>query len=220
MDLIDDILDHPNPERVLEEIRAVLEKEQADRQKFREWLKPDIKAEFINGEIITHSPAKRRHNQAVKHIAVLLDLYVEKRSLGEVAIEKALVELERNDFEPDICFWRKEVSDTFNDDMLFYPVPDLVVEVTSKSTAGRDRGIKFGSYEEAGVGEYWIVDPVEKRVDQFVGQTNAKRKNSLSLIAELNATDQISSKILEGFTVPVRAFFEPGARGVALEMMR
>ncbi len=43
--------------------------------------------------------------------------------------------------------------------------PDLVVEITSPSTAGRDRTIKLEPYERQGVPEYWIVDPNEGVVD-------------------------------------------------------
>jgi Uma2 family endonuclease len=37
--------------------------------------------------------------------------------------------------------------------------PDLVVEILSPSTARRDLGEKLRLYAEAGVVEYWIVDP-------------------------------------------------------------
>lgn len=81
--------------------------EKVAREKFREWLRPDVKAEFINGEVVVHSPALWRHNQVVRFISSLLDTYAPLHDLGEVAIEKAMVELERKDFEPDICFWLK-----------------------------------------------------------------------------------------------------------------
>ena len=46
-------------------------------------------------------------------------------------------------------------------------VPDLVVEILSKSTAGQDRNKKFQKYEQYGVKEYWIVDQYMKRVEVF-----------------------------------------------------
>lgn len=46
--------------------------------------------------------------------------------------------------------------------------PDLIIEVTSPSTAARDWKDKFDLYEESGVGEYWIVTPLEQDIAVFV----------------------------------------------------
>ncbi|WP_375419063.1 Uma2 family endonuclease [uncultured Hymenobacter sp.] len=46
--------------------------------------------------------------------------------------------------------------------------PDLIIEVTSSRTAARDWKGKFDLYEEAGVGEYWIVQPLEQDIAVFV----------------------------------------------------
>lgn len=42
--------------------------------------------------------------------------------------------------------------------------PDFVLEVISPGTKQRDYVIKLNKYENAGVREYWIVDPYKKRV--------------------------------------------------------
>lgn len=89
-----------------------------------------------------HSPVKRRHLRVSKLLFNLLQNFISLHDLGEVDTEKALVTLTRNDYEPDICFWRKEIADTF-DDTMQHPAPDLVVEILSKGTAKRDRGIKL-----------------------------------------------------------------------------
>lgn len=46
--------------------------------------------------------------------------------------------------------------------------PDLIVEVILPRTAARDWQDKFDLYEEAGVGEYWIVLPQEEDISVFV----------------------------------------------------
>ena len=45
--------------------------------------------------------------------------------------------------------------------------PDLIVEITSPSTAKMDLIIKFDLYQKHGVKEYWIVHPSEKTVMVF-----------------------------------------------------
>ncbi len=46
--------------------------------------------------------------------------------------------------------------------------PDLLIEVLSPSTARRDRGDKSRLYAEAGVREYWIVEPRDQQIEFFV----------------------------------------------------
>lgn len=45
--------------------------------------------------------------------------------------------------------------------------PALIVEVLSPSTALKDRNEKFKLYEQFGVQEYWIVDPVYETIEVF-----------------------------------------------------
>ncbi len=49
-------------------------------------------------------------------------------------------------------------------------VPDLVVEILSESTEQNDRVLKKELYEECRVPEYWIVDPADHAVLQYVLQ--------------------------------------------------
>ena len=56
----------------------------------------------------------------------------------------------------------------------YFGVPALVVEITSPSTARRDKLYKFNLYENAGVKEYWIVEPEQKLVSVFLLQENKR----------------------------------------------
>ena len=47
---------------------------------------------------------------------------------------------------------------------ILYGAPDLAVEVLSPSTRKKDLTIKLRKYRNAGVREYWIVDPTSKQV--------------------------------------------------------
>ena len=45
-----------------------------------------------------------------------------------------------------------------------FGAPDLLIEILSPSTRKKDLGIKFVKYENAGVREYWIIDPDQEKV--------------------------------------------------------
>lgn len=45
-----------------------------------------------------------------------------------------------------------------------YGAPDFVIEVLSKSTRKKDMVTKLNKYMNAGVREYWMIDPINKKV--------------------------------------------------------
>lgn len=48
-----------------------------------------------------------------------------------------------------------------------YGAPDLVIEVLSPSSRYRDAVIKPGKYQQAGVREYWLIDPIRRNVSVY-----------------------------------------------------
>jgi len=201
---LEQLIRSPELPFVVRELNDVLTAEQKSREQFYDELTDAIKAEFINGEMIVHSPARKNHTSAVTRILTLLHSFVERWNLGFVASEKALICLTRNDYEPDIVFFSKEKSDTLSDDTMKFPAPDFIVEVLSESTAHRDRGLKMSDYALHGVREYWIIDADAETVEQYAlagseYQLRVKLTNGL-----------IRSVVVEGFEIPVRAIFESG----------
>ena len=83
------------------------------RRYFYDVVTEQQKAEFINGEIIVHSPVKLRHAVASDRLMILLNVFVQKHGLGIVFHEKILIVLNRNDYEPDICFFGPEKAKAF-----------------------------------------------------------------------------------------------------------
>lgn len=113
-----------------------------------------------------------------------------------------MVRLRRNDFEPDVCFFRKEVVGFFNEDTMFHPAPDFIVEVLSDSTEKRDRGVKFVDYALNGVQEYWLVETDKKFVEQYF------LEGDIFLLAEKVQHGTIRCKVLEGLEIPLKAIFD------------
>lgn len=46
--------------------------------------------------------------------------------------------------------------------------PDFIAEILSPSTRGKDANIKLAKYKQAGVREYWLIDPQQKAVQTVV----------------------------------------------------
>ncbi|MEM1123176.1 MAG: Uma2 family endonuclease [Bacteroidota bacterium] len=190
---------------IINEVQQQLDAEKQKRIEFYNLIQEDDKAEFINGEIVFHSPVMKVHTDANGRLYNLLMNYVEEKNLGWVGIEKALTQFSRNDYEPDICFFGTEKASQFEDDQLLYPIPDFVVEILSKSSKKnieRDTVTKYKDYERHGVVEYWIVDPHEKTVSQYVLQ-NKKYKLILK-----SSEGTIRSRVVTGFNIPIVAIFD------------
>lgn len=210
---LEQLLEIPNLPQLIERANQALRDESRRRNDFYAWLKEDVKAEFINGEIIMHSPVKERHWAAVGNIYGLLKAYAIKHKLGRVASEKALIALLRNDYEPDVCFWKAEKADLFTANQMKFPAPNLVVEVLSKNTAKRDRDVKFADYAANGIGEYWIVNPGKQTVEQY---TLDPELEEYEAAATLSDAAEIASKQVAGFRVSILSFFDEQANMNAL----
>jgi Uma2 family endonuclease len=83
-----------------------------------------------------------------------------------------------------------------------FPSPDLVVEVLSESTERHDRETKFQDYAAHGVSEYWIVDPENETVEQYMHQDG---EYELLLKSQ---DGHIKSVAVDGLSIPVRAIFD------------
>lgn len=211
--LLDALLRSPRLELYARQTQGVLAAEQAAREQFYESVQEGDKAEFVNGEVIVHSPVKLEHNSVGNKLLKLIDTYVEKHDLGVVGYEQLMVSLTRNDYEPDLCFFGKAKAAAFTHDQMRFPAPDFVVEIVSESTVGTDRGVKFDDYAAHGVREYWIVDPVQEVIEHYVLSGDA-------YTLELKVHDgTLRSVANPGFEMPVRAAFDGAENARALRAM-
>ena len=206
---VQQILKRPDAPKHLAALQKALSEETVRRQSFYNWIDEDVKAEFINGTIVMQSPARRRHLRATEQLSRILSVYTQIKKKGTIMIEKAMIALTRNDYEPDIVFFKKEKSALFQEDQMLFPAPDFVVEILSKSTAKNDKGIKKEDYALHGVKEYWIIDPIKKTVEQHLLINDSDTAYFPPYIYHID--DDIESKVIEGFKIPVRAIFEEEA---------
>ena len=209
------LLDSPRLPFIARKIDAVLAVETQRRREFYAAISESDKAEFINGEVIFHSPVKLRHNVVAKRLLVLLDTFVMIHDLGFVGYEKIMVSLTRNDYEPDICYFNQTKSAEFRPDQMRFPAPDMIVEVVSESTEHNDCGVKFDDYAAHGVQEYWIIDPETETLEQYRLPEDG---DSYQLVIKA-MTGQVNSFAVPGFDIPVRAIFDPAANQQVLQTL-
>ena len=209
--VVEQLLESPRLALYVRRFEAVLAREKVARERFYNEMAEGEKLEFINGEVIVHSPVKKRHNDCVGRLLNLLRNYVQKNDLGFVGFEKILIQLTRNDYEPDLCFFGREKAAFFTPTQMIFPAPDFVVEVLSESTADKDRGVKFNDYAAHGVKEYWLVDPGQETLEQYLLSAD----ETYDLMSK-SGSGSVKSAAVGGFEIPVRAVFDDGENLQAL----
>ena len=211
-EILEPIATSPELPQLLKELTDIWQEEQKRRAEFYDWVSPDIKAEFIEGEIIVHSPVRNRHSEVLGFIIRLIGTFVDTNGLGRFGYESNMCRFPRNDYEPDFAFFDKETAKIINDETTIFPIPQLIIEILSTSTQHRDRGVKYKDYEANGVQEYWIIDAKKDIIEQYIlkdGEYILKEKH--------NQKSTLSSEVLTNFTIPIKAFFDKNANLTALK---
>lgn len=144
-----------------------------------ELLPEDFRVELIDGEffdpeepddmdlLMLASPVQKHQYLAGSIYSALLVYTNQHHPECVPMIAPASVKLESFDtcmVEPDVFV----VCDKSKlDGKIVNGAPDLIVEILSKSTMGKDKGIKLSRYWRTGVREYWIVDPYRSEVTVY-----------------------------------------------------
>jgi Uma2 family endonuclease len=196
-----------------QQLQVWMETEQARREQFYEEMSETRKTEFINGEVIVHSPVRSCHNLVGQNLLYLLGAFVRKHQLGYIGYEKILITLTRNDYEPDLCYFSPVKAQHFAPNQVKFPAPDFIVEILSPGTEENDRGIKFEDYALHGVREYWIIDPEQEFVEQYFLKDKVYELHVKAL------TGVLESSVIEGFVIPVRAIFDEAEQFAALQVL-
>lgn len=157
-------------------------------------LVPDgQKADLIDGVIYMASPDSTDNNEIIVWLCSLLFLFVLPGRLGKVYVNRVAYRLEDEGApEPDVSFVAAVRAGQIKKGFVAGG-PDLAIEVVSEESVERDYELKVAQYEEAGVPEYWIVDPLREKVtllrlDRKGRYRPARRREGW-----------FESKVLEGF---------------------
>jgi Uma2 family endonuclease len=128
---------------------------------------PDgVKADLLDGAIYMASPDTRNSNRLNRFLLLLVGGFVSARKLGgEVFVSRYAFRVsEHYAPEPDIAY----VSESrlhLAEELAMNGGPDVAVEIVSRDSRRRDNVDKRELYERAGVQEYWIIDPGQRRTE-------------------------------------------------------
>lgn len=162
--------------------------------------------EVIRGVLYVSPSPTYDHQYVITQLFRKLGRFVEESQLGIVltAPFDILLGTIATPVEPDFLFLRAGREPRAGDSN-YRGVPDLIVEVLSPSNRRYDRRIKFEVYEEVGVPEYWLVDPMERSVTIYVLDDEGR-------FAELDRGgegDTVRSREIGGFSLQVADLFPP-----------
>lgn len=185
-------------------------------EEFDNWHDELVRGEWVNGEVITMSPANVEHLDLGAFIDRVMGLFVAEHNLGKVIPElQVRLNLGKKIVRrvPDVVFITRErlniLTATYAEG-----APDLVIEIVSPDSTKRDWREKLQEYEAAGVREYWVVDPLSKQVEVYA--LSAKRYQVLP-----EKGGAVHSRVLPGFFLKQAWLFQdprPNPRAVLKEL--
>nr|WP_315153021.1 Uma2 family endonuclease [uncultured Flavobacterium sp.] len=138
------------------------------------------RVELIKGKIFKMSPAPSRTHQDISWaLARQIDKVFHKTSckMYTAPFDVRLVNFKNSTLDsqiisvvqPDLCV----ICDIEKlDDKGCLGSPDLIVEILSPGNSSKEMDLKFDLYQENGVKEYWIVNPMQKTIFIYVLEKN------------------------------------------------
>lgn len=156
---------------------------------------PDGKrAELVDGEMYDMAPPSTTHQRIVSRLHLKIAGYIESNG-GKCEVFPApfavfLNKDERNYLEPDISV----ICDKHKiDEVGCNGAPDWIIEIVSKGSRRMDYYIKLFKYQNAGVREYWIVDPEKNAVTVY----NFEKET----MEQYTFEEAVPAGIYDGFTI-------------------
>jgi Uma2 family endonuclease len=164
-------------------------------------------AEFTDGRIEVLPMPTPEHQEIVLFLVILLREFVKPKNLGRVLMAPLRVHIAEDRFrEPDVVFVHKSNSWRLGD--RYWDGADLVMEVVSPDEPKRDLVDKRTDYAQAGISEYWIVDPRTKTMTVLRLENGSYVTHS-----EAVGAGDVRSALLEGFNADAAAVFAAGQPG-------
>ncbi len=164
----------------------------------------DNRYEIIDGELFVTRAPHWGHQETCGRVFSVLDSWSRSTHRGRSAIAPGIIFADTDNVIPDVVWASNERLATVLDEAgHLTAAPELVVEVLSPGADNERRDLKLRLYSARGVKEYWIIDWRLQQVEVY-----RLEQISLSLVATLFSSDELSSDLLPGFCCSVRDLFQ------------
>lgn len=120
-------------------------------------------AEWVYGDVVKMPPVTDVHDDLFQFLLLLLRHYLDETNIGLLRAAPFVMKTAPHlpGREPDLQIILNE-HDAIVKPTKIDGAADVVIEIVSKESTSRDRGDKFAEYQEGGVREYWLIDPLRK----------------------------------------------------------
>ena len=159
--------------------------------------------EIVQGDLYVTPAPSIRHQTVLANLVFHLSSWAREAQHGIVLFAPTDVQLGEHDIlQPDLVYVSSARREIIGERRVL-GAPDLVVEILSETTAGRDKGAKRKTYERHGVQEYWIVDPDRSKVIVFAADNHGIFVQTRSC----SWGDDLDSVLLPGLSIAVDDIF-------------
>ncbi|MBF0607352.1 MAG: Uma2 family endonuclease [Candidatus Magnetobacterium sp. LHC-1] len=159
--------------------------------------------EIINGvEVMGPSPFGR-HQNISWNLNDIISRHIKRHKSGKVYYAPLDVIFKEGEqrLQPDLLFIRKENMAIFQD--WVRGVPDMVCEIVSRGTIGKDTITKRDIYERYRVPEYWIVIPDFQTIEIL-----AIEGDKYKIFSEATDEGIVKSRVIEGLEIDIADVFQ------------
>jgi Uma2 family endonuclease len=162
--------------------------------------------EVLRGVLYVTAAPSPIHQIVLRNFVRHLVLFLDAHPVGEFFLSPTDLILPHGltaPVQPDLFYvrgpeWKGTITGRFMEG-----VPDLVLEVLSPSTRRYDRQTKSAVYAQAGVSEYWLVDPLARTIEVF-----GLRNGAYALFGKLGRDELLRSEMIPGFEPSLDKIFK------------
>ena len=167
--------------------------------------------ELFRGKIFKLSAPNTNHQVILANTLVLVAAFLKKKSckffIAPFDVRLPLKNRKKDDevttvVQPDLCIVCDESK---IDSRGCCGAPDLIIEILSPGNSKKEIKLKYELYEESGVKEYWIVNPVEENIVVFFLNEQGK----FSGLKMYTSEDTIHSSAVPGLNINITEIFTP-----------